>query len=515
MNYINLLRPISFRWLLWIAIAFLTSNCQSPEVEKKTKYKPTWESVKTHETPDWFRDAKFGIYFHWGPYSVPAHAEWYSHWMYVKGHPINKYHLETYGPLSEFGYKDFIKDFTASEFDADEWVKLFEKAGAKFMGPVTEHADGFAMWDSELTKWDAMDMGPKRDIVGELAAAVRKTDMKFITTFHHSWLYAWYPTLDETTDASKPEYRDLYGPPVPTSYFRGVWDDPHGARQEGILMDTTMRPDDGFHERWLSRLKEVIDKYEPDLIYFDNKLHIIDTSTRLEFLQYYYNKAVEWDRDVVVTYKFNDLQEGAGVLDLERARMSDLREFPWLTDDSVDWESWCYIDNADYKSANRIIDFIVDVVSKNGCVLLNVNPTAEGIIPQPVQDRLLQIGEWFDVNGEAIYGTRPWKVYGEGPLEVVEGHLSERQNPESTSEDIRFTTGDDALYAITMDWPGENLAIGTLGREKHLLDGEIKSIQLLGSNEPIQWKLSNEALVVKMPEEKPCDFAFALKIITE
>ena len=502
--------------LLMAAFVLLLSSCQTPEVNVKPSYEPTWESVKTHATPDWFRDAKFGIYFHWGPYSVPAHeTEWYSHYMYVKDHPIHKYHVETYGPLSEFGYKDFIKDFTASKFDADAWVELFEKAGAQFTGPVTEHADGFAMWDSKLTKWDAMDMGPKRDIVGELATAVRKTDMKFITTFHHQWLYAWYPTLDETTDASNPEYSDLYGPPTPISYFDEVWDDPRGARQEGILTDSTLRPDDEFHERWISRLKEVIDNYEPDLIYFDNKMHIIDTSMRLDFLQYYYNKAVEWDKEVVVTYKFNDFEEGAGVLDLERARMSETKKFPWLTDDSVDWGSWCNVKDTDYKSANRIIDFMVDVVSKNGCVLLNVTPTAEGEIPQAVQDRLLEIGAWFDVNGEAIYGTRPWKVYGEGPLEIVEGHLSERQNPESTSEDIRFTASEEALYAITMDWPGETLEITSLGCKGHLLEGEIKSIELLGSSASIEWELTEEALVVSMPEDKPCDHAFALKIITE
>lgn len=503
--------------LSFVALVFLQSlnSCQEPLTSTSPHYLPTWESVKTHETPDWFRDAKFGIYFHWGPYSVPAYeTEWYSHYMYVKDHPIHKYHVETYGPLSEFGYKDFIPDFTASKFNADQWVELFVKAGAQFAGPVTEHADGFAMWDSKLTEWDAMDMGPKRDIVGEMAIAIRKTDMKFITTFHHQWLYAWYPTLDESTDASNPEYSDLYGPPAPVSHFQGVWDDSL-SRGYGILTDSSMRPHNGFQERWISRLKEVIDNYQPDLIYFDNKMHIIDTDYRLDFLQYYYNKSVGWDKEVVVSYKFNDLEEGAGVLDLERARMRDTRKFPWLTDDSVDWGSWCNVKNPDYKSTNRIIDFIVDVVSKNGCVLLNITPTAEGEIPQQVQDRLLEIGAWFDVNGEAIYGTRPWKVYGEGPMEVVEGHLSERQNPESTSEDIRFTAGADALYAISLDWPGEILEIASLGYKEHLMEGEIKSIELLGSREEVSWEQREDALVVAMPDTLPCEHAFALKIITE
>lgn len=365
------------------------------------KYKPTWESVKQHQTPDWFPDAKFGIYFHWGPYSVPAYkTEWYSHWMYVKGHDIYEYHQEKYGP--EFGYKDFIPMFKAEKFNADEWVALFEKSGAKFAGPVAEHADGFAMWDSQLTEWDAMDMGPRQDIVGEIAKAIRKTDMKFITTFHHQWLFAWYPTMDKSTDASNPEYQDLYGPPVPREAF-------------GMSKDTpTHLPGDKFNNRWLSRVKEVVDKYRPDLVYFDNKLNIIDEKYRLEFLRYYYNKAENWDKKVVVTYKGKDLQKGAGVLDLERARMSSGRDFPWLTDDSVDWGSWCDVQDPDYKSADRIIDFLVDVVSKNGCMLLNITPTAAGEIPGPVKDRLLEIGAWLKINGEAIYETRPWKFMVKG-----------------------------------------------------------------------------------------------------
>lgn len=505
--------------VLFTAALFLaTSSFYSCTLEKESQtktYQPTWESVKTHQTPDWFRDAKFGIYFHWGPYSVPAYeTEWYSHYMYVEDHPIRKYHEETYGPLSEFGYKDFIPMFTASKFDAEAWVDLFVKAGAKFAGPVTEHADGFAMWDSKLTTWDAMDMGPKRDIVGEMEAAIRKTDMKFITTFHHQWLYAWYPTLDETTDASNPEYADLYGPPAPISHFHGVWDDSL-SRGYGILADSTMRPDRAFHDRWLSRLKEVIDNYEPDLIYFDNKMHIIEEATRLDFLQYYYNRAEEWGRDVVSTYKFNDFQKGAGVLDLERARMSDTKKFPWLTDDSVDWGSWCNVSEPDYKSTNRMIDFLVDVVSKNGGVLLNITPTAEGEIPAPVQERLLEIGEWFAVNGEAIYGTRPWKTFGEGPLEVVEGHLSERQNPESTAEDIRFTTKEGFLFAITLDWPGDELQIRSLGSDAGLLEGEIDSITLIGTEGDLEWEMTGEALVVKMPAEIPCEHAYALKITSK
>jgi alpha-L-fucosidase len=465
------------------------------------KYQATWESLQTHPTPEWFRDAKFGIYFHWGPYSVPAYkTEWYSHWMYVEGHDINRYHLEKYGPLNEFGYKDFIPLFTGEKFNADEWVDLFVKSGARFAGPVAEHADGFAMWDSKLTKWDAMDMGLKHDIVGEMEKAVRKRGLKFLTTFHHQWLYAWYPTLDKNTDASNPEYQDLYGPPAPVEHFRAVWN------------DTTIRPDAQFNARWYIRVTEVVNKYHPDLVYFDSKLFIIQEQVRMNFLQHFYNTAATRGSEVVCTYKQKDMAQGAALLDIERGRMSDKSEFPWLTDDSIDWGSWCHVQEPDYKSTDRLIDFLVDVVSKNGCLLLNIPPTAEGEIPQPVKERLLEMGQWLSINGEAIYETRPWKIYGEGPTQVVEGHLKERENADNVAEDIRFTQKGESLYAITLALPEKSLNIRSLGRTTGLLEKEIQSVRLLGHPEPLTWSRNDHGLVIDLPEKKPCEYALAFEI---
>mgnify|MGYP003387905621 CR=1 FL=1 len=462
-------------------------------------YQPTWESTKKHETPDWFLDAKFGIYFHWGPYSVPAHkTEWYSIWMYKEGHPIRKHHEETYGPLHEFGYKDFIPMFTAEHFDPQEWAELFKKSGAKFAGPVTEHADGFAMWDSDVTKWNAADMGPKRDIVGEMAKAIRNQDMKFIATFHHQWKYAWYPTWNESTDASNPAYADLYGPKVPKGTFQMA----HPVKDGDLL------PDQKFNDEWLAKITEVVDKYEPDLVYFDNKMDIIQEKTRLDFLSYYYNAGVKQARDVVVTYKFHDLAEGSAVLDLERSRMSEKKDFPWLTDDSIDWDSWSHTVDPNYKSTNRLIDFLVDVVSKNGGVLLNITPTAQGIIPQEVRTRLLEMGEWLAINGEAIYDTRPWHIYGEGPAEVTEGHLSEHKNPDNTAKDIRFTTNGDNLYATVLAWPSEPIAIRALAKGS----ATISKIRLLGSDEVLTWQQQEQALVINVPKNKVGKHAFIFEI---
>lgn len=467
-------------------------------------YNATWESVEKKDVPQWFLDAKFGIYFHWGPYSVPAYkTEWYSHYMYDKEHEIHKYHREKYGSLNEFGYKDFIPMFTAENFDAEAWVRLFQKAGARFVGPVTEHADGFAMWDSELTKWDAKDMGPKKDIVGEIMNAVRKTDLKFITTFHHQWLWSWYSTWDNTTDAYREEYRELYGPKLPGSQFVGSEEVPtYMANQE-------------FAEKWLAKVKEVINKYQPDLIYFDNKLNILEEKVRLDFLQYYYNFADSLKQEVVVTYKAKDLREGSGVLDLERARMRTKKDFPWLTDDSIDWASWCHVMHPDYKSTNRIIDFLVDVVSKNGNVLLNITPTAQGSIPQPVVERLLEIGNWLDINGEAIYGTRPFIIYGEGPQKIVEGHLTERQNEEATNKDIRFTTKGDILYAIVLDWPENEVSITSLGKQSKYLKKNIDKIELLGTDFVLKWEQHSDRLTIKTPIKRIGNFAHCFKITTK
>ncbi len=472
------------------------SHCVQAE-----QYEAQWDSVTQHPDPDWFQDAKFGIYFHWGPYSVPAYkTEWYSHYMYVPGHDVRKHHEETYGPLDKFGYKDFIPMFKAEKFDADAWAELFKKAGARFAGPVAEHADGFAMWDSDLTEWNAAKMGPKRDVVGEMEKAVRKQGMKFITTLHHQWLYAWYPTLDTKTDASDAAFSDLYGPPAPRSAFGGSNKTPEPM------------PDAAFNERWLSRAKEVVDKYRPDLIWFDNKLFILEDQTLLTFLSHYYNSALSWKRDVVATYKHEDFRKGAGILDLERSRMSEGTDFPWLTDDSIDWGAWCDVQQPNYKSTDRLIDFLVDVVSKNGCVLLNVTPRANGEIPQPVQDRLLEMGQWLSLNGEAIYETRPWKIYGEGPQEIVEGHLSERKNKDATAEDIRFTTRGNTLYAIILDWPANRTCrIKSLGSERNLL-ANVSSIELIGHESKIAWSRDAEALTVNLPDRKPCEHAFVLKI---
>ncbi|APZ45505.1 alpha-L-fucosidase [Polaribacter reichenbachii] len=507
--------------ILIISLSLFSCKTSKKEAETATKkYTADWESLKQHETPEWFLDAKFGIYCHWGPYSVPEYEnEWYAHWMYVnKDNPeakngeasrFYKYHTEKYGSLDKFGYKDFIPMFKAEKFDAAEWADLFQKAGAKFAGPVSEHADGFAMWDSDLTKWDAKEMGPKRDVMGELSAEIRKRDMKFIATFHRQWLYGWFPTWDETTDASDPKYAGLYGPKVKKGDFQYPYN-PHEI-DEGVERYYPLA-DKAFNDEWLNRLKEIINKYNPDLVWFDNKMDVVSEEHRKEFLEFYYNHAEKNNQEVVSTYKFYDFAKGTAVLDLERSRMKEKQPFPWLTDDSIDWKSWSHISNPRYKSTNRLIDFLVDVVSKNGAVLLNITPRADGTIPEPVKERLLEMGQWLKINGEAIYGTRTFDIYGEGDAAIVEGHLSEEKNADNTSKDIRFTTKGDILYATVLDWPKDGeLKIRSLKEGSELYQNEISSIEMLGNKGELEFNRNQQNLVIKLPN-KVGNFAYSFKI---
>jgi alpha-L-fucosidase len=466
-------------------------------------YEPSWDSLQKHQDPTWFDDAKFGIYFHWGVFSVPAFDnEWYSRNMYIEGSLANRFHRLVYGSPSAFGYKDFIPMFHAEKFDPEEWAELFRKAGAKFAGPVAEHADGFSMWDSRINRWNAALIGPKRDVVGEMARAIRNHDMKFITTFHHQWLWGWYPTMDKGVDASEPRYAGLYGPPAPNSPFD--YDKP------------TPEPPQKFQDEWEAKVKEVIDKYQPDLIWFDSRLNIIDERHRINLLTYYFNKAEEWQREVGVTYKDKDLPADVGIEDLERGRMSKSVPQKWLNDDSIDWNSWCHVQKPDYKSADRLVDGLVDIVSKNGNLLLDITPTASGVIPEPVQQRLLEVGNWLRVNGEAIYNTRPWKIFGEGPTKVPQGHFGEEKIPDFTARDIRFTSRWKTLYAIALDWPenARELTIKSLNANDALVpQGGIANIALLGCDEKLSWQQDAQGLKIRLPLHKPGKYAYAFKIL--
>jgi alpha-L-fucosidase len=472
-----------------------------------------WDSLGAYRIPEWFRDAKFGIFIHWGVYSVPAFGnEWYPRNMYQQGDPAFKHHVETYGPQSKFGYKDFIPMFRAEHFDADAWVDLFSRSGVRYVVPVAEHCDGFAMYDSGITGWNAAKMGPKRDIVGELAVATRKRGLYFGASSHraeHWWWYQGGTKFD--SDVQDPRYAGIYGPARPMA-LAGEDDikEPNPSHLEKWLA-----PDAAFMDDWLARSTEIVDKYHPDFLYFDWWIGQPAFQPYLKrFAAYYYNQAARQKQGVVLTYKQNDFPENAAVLDIERGKLDALRLLPWQTDTSVSIHSWGYAKNDEYRNTKSLIGELVDVVSKNGNLLLNVGPKADGTIPEEARTILLQMGAWLQTNGEAIYGSRPWVLYGEGPTNVASSAMNtDRQ--EFTSEDVRYTTHNGALYAIALGWPtnGE-LRLHTLWRGTPYLPGPVCSVQLLGSNSQLSWTQQEDGLHIKLPQAAPDEPAFTFRIRT-
>jgi alpha-L-fucosidase len=463
-------------------------------------FQPDWDSLETYRTAKWYQDAKFGIFIHWGVYSVPAFdSEWYPRNMYLPDEPAFKHHIEMYGPQSKFGYKDFIPRFTAAKFDANQWADLFRRAGAKFVVPVAEHHDGFPMYNCSFTEWNAARMGPKRDVVGELAAAVRKEGIHFGTSSHraeHWWFYEGGMKFD--SDVRDKRYAGLYGPAQP-------------KRLPGAQHDN--QPNEAYLHDWLARTSEIVDKYRPDLVWFDWWIEEPAFAPYLQkFAAFYYNRGAQWHKEVAINYKNKAFPERAAVLDIERGQLQALRPLFWQTDTSISKKSWGYIENDEFKTADSIVDQLVDITSKNGALLLNVGPRSDGTIPEQAQTILLDIGKWLRVNGEAIYGTRPWKVFGEGPTQVVGGSFKDTETRPYTGEDIRFTTKGDTLYAIALAWPdGGKLVIKSLAAGLSLRD-QIKAVQLLGYDGSLKWERTPGGLVVNLPDQKPNDYAYALKI---
>ena len=466
----------------------------------------TWESLDGRSTANWFRDSKFGVYFHWGPYSVPAYgSEWYPRHMYEEGTDEYEHHREEYGDQSEFGYHEFIPEFDGENFDADRWADLCAEAGADFVGVTAIHHDGFALWESDLTEWNAANMGPERDIVGELADAVRDRDMKFVAAFHHAWNWWYYPRSGEyhTTD---PEFAGLYGPP-------------HEDGED---------PPESYYADWRDKTIEVIDRYQPDLLWFDFgwglSQFVEHDEYRREVVSHYYDRADDWEKEVGIAHKRN-LPAGVGILDYERSRREDLAQQPWLTDTSVDRASWGYVDDPDFKDVRTLVTGFVDRVSKNGNTLMNVGPRPDGTIPEEAEALFRGFGDWYSTNKQAITGTRPWWTFGEGPTEVTSDEFEEASALKFTSEDVRFTRSGDSAYAILMDWPEDSVAeIQTslhqrvTGRGDGRADDLVApdAIELVGTDSEVDWELDRDAgvLRVKLPSEVPAglDHAYALRL---
>ncbi len=493
---------------LWICGVVLAGCTATPVPEK---FLADWESLGKHEaSPEWFRDAKLGIYFHWGVYAVPAFgSEWYPRFMHMEGHPVYEHHLETYGHPSAFGYHDFVPMFGAEFFDAEAWADLFQKAGARFAGPVAEHHDGFSMWDSDITPWNSMDMGPGKDITGEMAAALEKRGIRLITTFHHAKQLQRYDSVRSEGHEPYQWSHYPYDEEMPTSS-----DDKKLQYLYG-----NMPADKWLDEVWLGKLKEVIDNYQPDIIWFDYVLDKIPEEQRRQFCSYYLNAAEQWDKEVVIVRKQDDLPLEFTVDDLEKSRKNRLDPDPWMTDETISMGSWCYTKDLKIKAAADLLHVLIDIVSKNGVLLLNVSPRADGIIPDDQQQVLLKMGAWLDAYGEAIYGSRPWYTYGEGPTKEPEGHFKHHEEflkLKYSWEDVRYTTSSETIYASLLGWPGAGKEITLEAFAGHQLpeELEIKQVTMLGCKEEIMWHQVPDGLALVSPSMAPDSMAVVFKIET-
>jgi len=463
---------------------------QIPNKTAPGPVQPTWESIKAnYKVPQWFIGAKFGLFMHWGLFSVPAHHnEWYEKYMYGNKADM-AWHTQNFGPQNKFGYKDFIPLFTQAKFDPDAWAELFKKSGARFVIPTAEHHENFAMWDSQVTPYNAKQMGPKRDLIGDLCKAVRKQGLKFGVSNHGIENFQFINPPADLLAQMKAEKSDLFDP---------KWADFYNVADRSDAACTK------FLVNWYQRNMELIDKYQPDMLWFDNGVdqRYLDP-LKLNIAAYYYNRAKQWGKEVSLSTKKAayapsgvNTQTIGSILDFEGRIPPGIRTGEWQVDSKIG-STWGYTTDMKISSPASIINTLVDIVSKNGTLLLNLSPRADGTFAPELQECLLGVGKWMNVNSEAIYDTHNWTKFGEG---------------EAGAPKIRFTVKGDVLYAIIVGkWPGATVNITSLA-DKQAPAGNIKSITMLGSAEKLTFTKDATGLKVNLPATAPCDFAYTLKI---
>lgn len=477
-------------------------------VIREGSYRDHWQSLTQHKMPQWYSRSKLGIFIHWGIYAVPAFGnEWYSRNMYDPSHREFDHHRRTYGQQKDFGYKDFIPMFRGEKFDPEQWVTLFRRAGARFIMPVAEHHDGFAMYDTQFNPWNAVNMGPKRDVLRALKQAAEEQGLAFCASTHRAEHY-FFMNMGRTVDSdvNDEKYADFYGPAVYTPEF--------GSQQMGTTTETPSAtgPDEAWLTDWTVRTCELIDRYQPKLLYFDWWIqnHAFKPYLK-QIAAYYYNRAEQWGEEVSIQYKHEAFPPGVGVFDVERGALAGISPTPWQTCTAIGKQSWGYCRDNTYKSPRQIICDLIDIVSKNGILLLNVGPKADGTITPEETQVLTQLGDWLQINGEGIYDTVPWKWFSEGDVRGEAGYFKDHEEKPYTAADFRFTYRGGCVYVFAMRPEADTLTVRSLA-VKGMRDLEIGEVTLLGCDEKPVCLRSREGLSVRIPTQMDRTLPICLKI---
>lgn len=517
----------SFLPVCSIAVLLLAglAGAQAPATEPTCPgpFEPSWESLSRYECPAWFRDAKFGIWAHWGPQCQPEMGDWYAQRMYKQGEAAYKFHVEKYGHPSEFGFKDVIHQWKADKFDPEKLIALYQRAGARYFVAMANHHDNFDAWNSKYQPWNSAAVGPKKDLIGMWAKAARGAGLPFGVTVHTARTWEWY-SYAHGADKDGPKAGVPYDGRLTKADGRGKWWDgldpadlygPHGDAR-------TKEARTAYDDKFLNRVLDLVTQHQPDLLYFDDGVLPLRASGErygLTIAAHLYNTSVKAhggkNQAVMNTKHIKGQQRQALVLDIERGKAAGIEEQPWQTDTCIG--GWHYYrgiyDRKAYKTPTTVIHMLVDIVSKNGNLLLNIPVRGDGSIDEQEVAILEEMGRWMDINGESIYGTRPWRVYGEGPstadtTQGPHGGMRDTGGRSSGSEDIRFTTKGNVLYAIALGMPKAEVTVKSLA----LPAGNVAGVSLLGSNAKLDWKQDAAGLRIKPADRWPCKHAVVFKV---
>ncbi|UDF02595.1 alpha-L-fucosidase [Asticcacaulis sp. AND118] len=503
-------------------------------------FKPDWKSLQdNYQAPDWFRDAKFGIWAHWGPQCVPEAGDWYARNMYMQGSGAYTHFVKTYGHPADTGFIDLLPKWTAENWNPDDLLDLYTKAGAKYFMAMANHHDNFDMYASRFHDWNSTRIGPKKDIIGIWEKAVRKRGLRFGVSNHSAHAWHWFqtaygydaegPRKGERYDAYKLSAVDgkgkwwegldpksFYGDPVmalPNGFDTITAAHAWHELNDRVWDEKPPLNNPAFTRQWFLRCKDLIDSYKPDMVYFDN-FDLPLGQVGLDITAHFYNASAQWNKgkvEGVVNIKPHGPFNGGVVVDVERGSKSEIDERPWQTCTCIG--QWHYnrrlYTEKKYLPAADVIHRLCDIISKNGNLLLSVPLRADGSIDSEERRIVEEIAGWMSRFGDAIYGTRPWRIFGEGPTQVGTGMFGERDQKSFTSEDIRFTTKAKALYAIPLGRPAGSVTIKSLNKREQ---GRVKRVEVVGSRDPLTFRQSPAGLVIDVPPSASHDFGLAFKI---